>query len=162
LKGELAYQQQEYSNAISAWRSSTVEQSSLSELVVDKIIDSYKAIEDRKGLMKYLSEGAKIPKRNKVFIKWSETLIELFGKEEAIKRIIEQVGAEGLSGPVANFLNELEENKYLDAQNQGVLLIDLLKRANSKKNEYSCIGCGFDTKSIYWHCPNCGAWESFA
>ena len=162
LKGELAYQQQEYSNAISAWRSSTVEESSLSELIVDKIIDSYKAIGDRKGLVKYLSEGAKIPKRNKVFIKWSETLIELFGKEEAIKRIIEQVGAEGLSGPVANFLNELEENKYLDAQNQGVLLIDLLKRANSKKNEYSCIGCGFDTKSIYWHCPNCGAWESFA
>ena len=161
LKGELAYQQQDYSKAISLWRSSIIDESSLSELVVGKIIDSYKSVNDEKGLIKYLSNEASIPKSKKAFDLWSETLIGLFGKEEAVKRILDQVGIEGLSGPVANFLHELATDKQIYADSQDALLTDLLKQAQSKNIEYTCIGCGFDTKSIYWHCPNCGAWESF-
>ena len=161
LKGELAYRQQDFSKAISLWRSSIIDESSLSELVVDKVIDSYKSLGDQKGLMKYLSNEASIPKSQKAFDLWSDTLIDLFGKEEAVKRVLDQVGAEGLSGPVANFLHELAVDKKIHASSQGLLLTDLLKRARFKNIEYTCISCGFDTKSIYWYCPNCGAWESF-
>ena len=161
LRGELAYQQQDYSKAISLWRSSIIDESSLSELVVDKVIDSYKFLGDEKGLIKYLSNEASIPKSQKAFDLWSDTLAYLFGEEEAVKRILDQVGLEGLSGPVASFLYELAIEKKIYVSSQDVLLIDLLKRARSKNIEYTCIGCGFDTKSIYWYCPNCGAWESF-
>ena len=67
LRGELAYQQKDFSKAISLWRSSTMEQSSLSELVVDKIIDSYKSLNDNnmisgpKRLGNLPRKGARLP-----------------------------------------------------------------------------------------------------
>lgn len=161
LRGELAYQQQDYSKAISLWRNTAIDQPGLSELVVDKIISSYKTLGDKKSLIKYLANEASIPKRKSAFVLWSETLIDLFGTEDAIERILQQVGDEGLSAPVANFLYELTFEKKIIIDSKDELLIDLLNRARSKNIEYTCVGCGFDTKSMYWYCPNCGQWESF-
>jgi len=161
LRGELAYLQKEYSKALSLWRSPLVSKSSFAELVVDKIIRSYKALDDEKGMIDYLSNEASIPKRKKAFSLWCQTLIELFGEEPAIERILEQVSVNGLNGAVADFLYERTINKKSFDEGQESLLADLLKHSSAKKIEYTCVSCGFATKSMYWHCPNCCAWESF-
>ena len=162
LRGELAYQQEDYAKAMSLWRSSSIADSVLSELVVDKIILCFKAINDRAGLIDYLSNEAAIPRRNKAFILWRETIDELFDDKASIERVLEQLRTEKLSGPVAEFLYDLATSNQLANDDQATLLTDLLKRAQSKKIEYTCIRCGFDTKAMHWHCPNCGEWESFS
>jgi len=161
LRGELAYQQQEYAKSVSLWRSPIIGESGLSELVVDKIIKAYRALDDDKGLIDYLSDETSIPKRKAAFSLWSQTLMDLFGEKAAIERMLDQVRIDGLSGAVARFLYERAQNKQLYGDSQDVLLTNLLKQASAKKIEYTCAGCGFDTKSMYWHCPNCGAWETF-
>lgn len=162
LRGELAYQQEDYRKALSLLRSPIIRDSVLSEIVVDKIISSYKALDDSAGLTEYLSKEASIPKRKKAFELWSDTLNELFGGNASIKQSLKQIPTEGLSGPVASFLYDRASGEQLQADEKSTLLKDLLKQARSKKIEYTCIGCGFDTKAMYWYCPSCGAWESFS
>jgi len=161
LRGELAYQQKDYAKALNLWRSNSITESVLSELVVDKIILCFKALADREGLVEYLSGEASIPKRKKAFSLWRQTLDELLGDATSVQRALERLQSEKLSGPVAHFLYDLALSKQLDNDQQGTLLVNLLKRAQNKNIEYTCVGCGFDTKAMHWYCPNCGEWESF-
>lgn len=40
------------------------------------------------------------------------------------------------------------------------ILRDLVAKQLSSKPRYRCRECGFDTHSIYWHCPSCKSWGS--
>jgi lipopolysaccharide biosynthesis regulator YciM len=40
------------------------------------------------------------------------------------------------------------------------LLRDLVAQQLKSKPHYRCRECGFDTHSIYWHCPSCKSWGS--
>jgi len=161
LRGELAYQQGDYTKAISLWRSSIVTQSALSELVVEKIILAYQALDNERSLIDYLTNEAAIPKNKHSFALWYETMADIFGDNVFRKRLFEKLHTEGLSRPVASFLFSAIENNQITPEDQRFLLTDLLNRAKSRNIEYTCSDCGFDTKAMFWHCPNCGAWESF-
>ena len=162
LRGELAYQQEDYVKALSLWRSNSIADSVMSELVVDKIILCFKFLNDRAGVIEYLSHEASIPKSKKAFLFWTQTLDELLGNHASVERILERLQTEKLSGSVAQFLFELATDEQLESDDQRALLINLLKKAQSKNIEYTCLRCGFDTKAMHWYCPNCGEWESFA
>ena len=162
LRGKLAYQQKEFNKALSLWLSSEISDSVLSELVVDKIIDCYKEVGDLEGLAKYLSSHAPIPKNESAFMLWRDALDELLGDKASIKRVLECLRSEKLSGPVAHFLCDLVSVDQLSEVELSQLLEGFLEKAKSKTSEYACTGCGFDTKAMHWHCPNCGSWESFA
>jgi len=67
--------------------------------------------------------------------------------------------------------------KYPGNKRCGLLLINILRhrkqdkeafqkalellRIETEETVYTCSGCGFKTKELIWHCPSCGAWDSF-
>ncbi|MCD6115988.1 tetratricopeptide repeat protein [bacterium] len=67
--------------------------------------------------------------------------------------------------------------KYPGNKKCGLLLINLLRHRKQDKEAfqtalellkndteeavYTCSACGFKTKKLIWHCPSCGAWDSF-
>lgn len=161
LRGQLAYQQQDYVKAMSLWQAMSANKPALAELVVDKMILTYQSLNDHEGLSAYLLSDSSIPKSEKAFELWQSTLTQLLGSDVATKHIFEQVQSEGLSSPVAGHLHQAAERNHLSAEQQLALLKDLLARAKKRKIEYTCERCGFDTKAMYWHCPSCGEWESF-
>jgi lipopolysaccharide biosynthesis regulator YciM len=162
LKGELAYQQKEFRKAIGLWQTLVVSRPRMAELVVDKMIASYKGLNDSQGLEEYLVAESSIPKSAMAFDLWRETLNNQLGEEAALELIFTKVHKEGLSGPVANYLATTANNQQLSLEHRSMLLKDVLNRAKNRKIEYTCGGCGFAIKAMYWHCPNCGEWESFA
>lgn len=161
LKGELAYQQGEYLSAISAWKKLRVENATALQLVAGKIIKSYQETRDAVGLEQHLLAMRSIPKHGQDFRLWYDALVGVFGNERAEEHILRRVEEEGLSGPVANHLHHAVVSQLASDKSMSQLLKELLNRAKSKKIEYTCTGCGFDTKSLYWYCQNCGEWESF-
>lgn len=166
LRGELHYQKGEYAQALKLWQSLSISKPSLAELVVAKSIMSYQALGDEKGLKRFLLEGASIPKDVSAFKLWRDSLENALGNTSSIEHVFDQVQlqvhGDGPSAAAADFLLDTAEQENLSEQQQGTLLKGLLRHAKNRKIEYTCIGCGFDTKAMYWYCPNCGEWESFS
>lgn len=161
LRGELAFQQGGYAVAISHWQTLAAAKPALAELVVDKMIASYEALDDASSLKAYLINTAFIPKNKDAFKVWQKSLNSILGEEAAIQHIFTQVQHEGLSASVAGYLYDNAEKFTQNVVHRKALLKDLLSRANKRKIAYNCEGCGFETRAMYWHCQNCGEWESF-
>lgn len=161
LRGELSFRQGEYAKAISLWQGVLSNHPDLAQLVVAKVIMSYQRVDDAAGLQEYVLQGTSVPKDRQAFDVWLASLTKLLGDVGALEHISEQARAAGLSGPVAEYLYQACDQKRLANEQRDALLIDLLGRAKKRKIEYTCIGCGFDTKALHWFCPNCGEWESF-
>ena len=161
LRGELAYQQKNYESAIEHWQKLAKNRPVLAELVVDKVRASYEALGDTHSLKDYLLNGAFIPKNKDAFNVWQRSLIKVLGEQDAIQHIFTQVQQEGLSASVAGYLYDNAEKFTENMVHRKALLKDLLNRANKRKRAYNCEGCGFETRAMYWHCQNCGEWESF-
>jgi len=162
LRGELHYQQQNYRRAMDLWSSLLVTRPELAALVVAKTIDCFQQLGDAAGLKNYLLNVAAMPKDRETFSVWRDTLVNIVGVEAANVEIYAHIQNEGLSGPVANFLFQNADSEHFPERNQSILLQDLLGQAKNRKIEYTCGGCGFNTKAIHWLCANCGEWDSFS
>ena len=147
---------------IKHWQNLAVNNPTLARLVVDKAIVSYRRLDDQQGLREYLTNIATIPRDAEAFNTWLKAVADSFGAEEAEHRVIEQIEQDELSGAVANYLYQNAQKDRLSASQLKELLQHVLVRAKSSKIEYTCGGCGFDTKALHWLCPNCGEWESFS
>lgn len=162
LQGDLHFKQANYREAIKCWESLSVSSPNLAKLVVEKIVQSFRRINDIQGLKNYLSEVASMPKDAESFNTWREALLDVMGQELANEKLFKQVQVNGLSGPVANFLFKITDQEELSSKQLKDLLKNLLVQAKNNKIEYTCGGCGFDTKSLFWLCPNCGEWDRFS
>ena len=161
LKGELAFQQKDYLESLKHWLSISSSESSLLQLVAGKVIDCFQQTDDQSGLKDFVLNLNAIPRHGHDFRAWYEALAGLLGTKAAEEHILKRVELEGLSGPVANHLYHAVAKDLATGESMSQLLKELLGRAKSKKIEYTCSGCGFDTKAMYWYCQNCGEWDSF-
>lgn len=161
LRGELNFAEGEYVRAITCWESLIESHPNLAQLVVANMIQCYQRLGNKKGLENYLLRLSAIPKEQEAFELWKSSLNEVLGETAAHDYIFSQVEQQGLSAPVANYLFQSFTSDQLKAEFRDTLLHDLLNRAKNRKIEYTCSGCGFDTRAMYWFCPNCGEWESF-
>jgi lipopolysaccharide biosynthesis regulator YciM len=162
LNGELSFQKKNYQKALSLWLSLSVNNPSLAAIVVEKIILCYRELDDSAELKEYLLHVASIPKDEKAFDLWRGSMIEEFGDSATLEQLLEQARREGISGPVADYLYCTTENDTFSSKQKSLLLQDMLGRAKIRKIEYTCSGCGFDTKAMHWFCVNCGEWDSFS
>ncbi len=161
LRGDLRSVEGDHVGARKLWLNLAVTHPNFAELIVEKMITSFNANQDVDGMKDYLLNVAVVPKSSSAFKLWQESLTEIMGEAGAIKHILEKSKDEGMSATLAEYLcDSLGDNK-LDSARRSDLLKKMLNRAKSKKIEYTCVGCGFDTKAMYWFCPNCGQWESF-
>lgn len=161
LLGELNYAQSDYSRALHYWHRLRTQHTHFAHLVVGKIIAAYQELDDDAGLMQYLQQDSSVPRDKLAFMQWHSALNQALGEAAALSLISIRVQEDGLSGPVSAYLLQAIERQEVSIERRDNLLLDLLSRAKDRKIEYTCVGCGFDTKAMYWFCPNCGRWESF-
>lgn len=166
LRGELHFQQKQYRQALDLWQSLSVTDPMLAALVIEKIIVCFDALADSSGLRNYLIHATLIPREASAFQTWFLALESNLGQQAALEQLFEKIKKDGISGPAAQHLHGLIQQKsplpVNLATNFQVLLEDLLNRAKNRRIEYTCQHCGFDTKSLYWLCPNCNEWDSFS
>ena len=161
LRGDLRSAEGDHVGARKLWLSLASTHPDFAELIVEKMIASFKVSPDSARMKDYILNVAVMPKSSSAFALWHESLNEVLSEDEAITHIFEKSKNEGMSAALAEHLcDSLDYNKLSDSR-QSDLLKKMLNQAKSKKIEYTCVGCGFDTKAMYWFCPNCGRWESF-
>lgn len=161
LTGELEFAEGKFSQARGTWKKLAKSYPKLAELIVARTIESYLKSDATEGLKEYLLSVPAIPRDKSAFVLWQKTLLQIFGEQRTAEIIFEKSLNEGFSAPLAEYLYANVEQGLFDEDQRQVLLKRMLGRAKGRKIEYTCVGCGFDTKSMYWFCPNCGQWESF-
>ncbi len=161
LRGDLRLAEGDHIGAREIWLSLAKSYPNFAELIVERMIKSFRSKNDEVGLKKYLINIAIVPRDADSFELWQEALHEILGDAAAIGHVIEKTQNDGISAPLANYLFKALRGNKLKDDLRSDLLNKMLGRAKAKKIEYTCIGCGFDTKALYWFCPNCGEWESF-
>lgn len=171
LRGDLHFELAEFSKAVSLWQSLVSTQDELVALRIDKIIQCFQQLGNESGLRAFLGELKVVPRDKALFERWYRALVACLGAENAWRHLISTLKTEGLSAPASEFLHAHAFGELRDAQwavNAETtkseclgLLEDLLVRAKHRRIEYTCNRCGFDTKSHYWLCQNCGTWDSF-
>ena len=161
LVGELEFAGRQYAQARNTWRKLSISHPKLAELVVEKTILSYVNGDSESGLRDYLLGIAVVPRDKASFVLWQESLVSVFGSQQAAEIIFEKSLKDSLSAPLAEYLYVSVGLGFFNESQRHALLKKMLCREKESKIEYSCVGCGFDTKSMYWFCPNCGQWESF-
>jgi lipopolysaccharide biosynthesis regulator YciM len=171
LRGELHFQQGEYRRALSLWQSLSTTSPVLASLVVGKAIKAFDQVGDRDGLKQYLIELSALPRDAEALRDWLSALERCVGRSDALRHLFDRTKSEGLNGPVAEYLSEMVLNPENHDDSDQVFSLDkamldlnsdLLDRAKQRRIEYTCQRCGFDTRSHYWLCPNCGEWDSFS
>lgn len=161
LQGELCYQKEDYLAAIAYWEKLQSSNATALQLVMAKLITSYQQSSDHAALKQQLLAITAIPKHGQDFKVWHQALVSVLGEQEAQSTVFSRVQEEGLSGPAANYLYNIVAESTASNDSMYQLLKELLRHAKRKQVEYTCRGCGFDTKLLYWHCQNCGEWDSF-
>jgi len=161
LRGDLRSAEGDHRGARELWLSLAKSHPNFAEQIVTKMIQSFAASGDSSELKNFLLNQSAVPRNADAFGLWQKSIEELLGESDAISHILETSQHDGMSASLAEYLCDALGRNMLDDQCRADLLIKMLGRAKTKKIEYTCIGCGFDTKAMYWFCPNCGRWESF-
>jgi len=160
MQGQICFHQKDFRQAIELWQSLTQKNATLTCLVMQEMIFSYKEQKDLEGLRKYLLSLTSVPKNQEVFSIWQEALFESIGHHEGMKHLLSYVKRDGLSRPVSDYLL-LVVKQDCSLEEQSALLMDVLNHAKVNNIEYICAHCGFNARAMHWNCPNCGEWDSF-
>ncbi len=161
LRGDLRSAEGDHAGARDLWLQLASTHPNYAEQIVTRMIRSIAASGDSSELKNYLLNQSAVPRSADAFSLWQHSIQGLLGESDAIAHILAASESDGMSASLANYLCDALGRNMLDDQRRTDLLIKMLGRAKTKKIEYTCVGCGFDTKSMYWFCPNCGRWESF-
>lgn len=60
---------------------------------------------------------------------------------------------------IANFLELISNNNFIDNNNYSVLHDSMVKLLSTIKN-YQCNNCGFKSSELLWICPSCKTWDT--
>lgn len=161
LFGTLYFAQGDFHAALRCWHRVRKTHPSLAHRVIGNLVETYQSLGDDKALAQFLQEERSVPREKLAFVLWSSALKDVFGESTATTMVCDRVVETGFSAPVSAYLLQMLNQKGLSSIHEDSLLTSMLNREKNRQIEYTCIGCGFDTKAMYWHCPNCGQWESF-
>ena len=160
--GRIQAAQGNHEQAMRLWKQVVENNSLYVREVIEHIANAYRALNDEKGLDRYLSEVIDKHKSAKAMLLLTENLLKTSGLHKA---------EENLAGwlrknPSISGLRKLLEIKLssstltVSQERDLVLLSRLLENVSKTQSAYQCRQCGFSGKHFYWHCPSCRSWNS--
>lgn len=161
LKGDLYYAENQDAKAREQWLSVAASNPRLAEFTIDKMIYSFQRCDEKEALKSYLASLKFAPKDARIFDCWKDTLFHVFDSDDALKYILSRIEHASLSSSISTFLDEQLTSKRFNESDMSGLLAQMLEHKRPQISDYRCVGCGFETKAMYWFCPNCSEWESF-
>ena len=161
LQGDLYYAQNDDDKAREQWLSVAANKPRLAEFTLDRMIASFQRCDQKHALKSYLLNLNFVPKDARIFEVWKETLFHVLGADDALKYILGRIKKASVGSTLTAFLDDQLVSKKLNERDLSDFLAQMLEHTRPFTSDYRCAACGFDTKAMYWFCPNCSEWESF-
>ncbi len=128
-------------------------------MVIDKIEQSYLAVDDKAGFFDYLQRQALTNACVSFSVKYSSYIEQYQGAAKALGFILANLHKKPT---IRTFVTLLDlESKNADSEKavaQFSEVKSLVETYLDSKPLYECRNCGFSTKQHYWLCPSCQTW----
>lgn len=106
----------------------------------------------------YANFSIKNPDIPEVFIALAE-LYKRMGRIDDAIGVLQNLSTEQTIETEIKLLNLLLQRDSSDPNIKG--LAERIEKRFDKRTIFECRKCGFESPDAVWHCPKCGAWESF-
>jgi len=90
----------------------------------------------------------------------SSLLKEVESNQAAASYIISQLRERPSVRGLDRLIEYHIENTEGAARDDLYILYDLIKKLLGTRASYKCSSCGFEAKSMHWHCPSCKCWNT--
>ncbi len=162
LLGDLEASVDNNAAAIEAWKRIESQNPIYLALVAERLLAAFKQsgrIEEGLNLLRgYLEKYPSLDLLNTVF----QSLLERQDAESATRLVRDELRR----NPTLLGLDKLLEVQLLEApigrRRDLELIKDLVHQHTRGLAMYKCDNCGFRARQFYWHCPACGAWETYS
>ena len=162
LAGELEMNAGNAPAAIEAWKGIESQNPAYLALVAERLLAAFRQsgrIDEGLNLLRgYLGKYPSLDLLNTVF----QGTLETAGTAQAYRLVRDELRR----NPTLLGLDKLLEAQLLEAPIERRRDLELIKELVHQHTRglamYKCDNCGFRARQFYWHCPACGAWETYA
>ena len=153
LRGKLESCCGNYQEAIKSYLQVKKQDAAFIADVFYPLIDCYKKAGKEKSLRKFIKICINEETNTTALLGLADYLRQENGEQEAGRFLLEQLNRKPS-------LRLLLQSINLGAENQGagVLFQQVLSEYIDNKAQYQCVNCGYELKSLNWHCPSCSRW----
>jgi len=162
MLGDMATEQQNYSEAIAIWGRIEQQNPQFLPLVAERLMTAYqKSATIDAGiavLQNYLAQYPSLDMMNVLF----EAILQRDGAEAAYTLVRDELQR----NPTLLGLDKLLEARLLEISGERRSDIEMVKQLVHQRTRtlamYRCSCCGFKARQFYWHCPACHGWETYS
>lgn len=158
LEGKFAHKQEKHRQAIKSFTRIEKQDPSFISETIEALRESYFSLDKKTDFINYLRKVVDEHGNISAILALVNLVADDEGEDKAAKLIISELQKQ----PSVQGVDRLLE--YVVGQSQGETKESLMtiKRLTGQildnKSAYKCQHCGFDAKSLHWHCPSCKNW----
>ena len=160
LQGKISASEDDCKAAINAYRKVENQDADYLPEIIEPIERCYRATNNLNEYKKYLTELLQRYGGVTIMLAMAAVLKEEKDDRAAVNFIITELrkrpSVRGLERLVDYHLNSTEGS----ARDNMTILRDLIKKLLTIKSSYKCQSCGFEGKTLHWHCPSCKRWNT--
>jgi len=160
LQGRVDAAANECKTAINAYRKVEKQDPDYLPEIIEPLERCYRATNNLSEYKKYLAELLQRYGGVTIMLAMAALLKEEKDDRAAVLFIIGELrkrpSVRGLERLVEYHLNSTEGS----ARENMTILSDLIKKLRTIKSLYKCQSCGFEGKTLHWHCPSCKRWNT--
>jgi lipopolysaccharide assembly protein B len=124
------------------------------KLVVDKLVECYRAQSNLKSLINYLKNIDDKYDVVNLEYKISDLIAEVYDKDKAQAYLSESM----LRKPTLNGMKKILEYKSPKVDCPESYLPEVVDQMIKQQSAYQCSHCGYAANTLYWLCPTCHSW----
>ena len=152
----------QHKQAMNLWKQVIEKNSLYVREVIEHIANAYRALNDEKGLNRYLSLVIEQHKSSKAMLLLTENILKSSGNQKAEEKLAGWLRKNPSISGLRKLLEiKLNSQALNDKQKRDLVLLSrLLESVIKSRFAYQCRQCGFSGRHFYWHCPSCRSWNS--
>jgi len=159
LRGHLEQRCGNYGEAIKQYLQVKKQDSVFMADVFFPLLECYRKAGKTKGLHKFIESSLESEDHASVLLGLAEHLEQEEGSQAAINFLLRRLERK----PSLRLLHQalvLKADLPEDHPENLALFQRVLNSYINSKAQYCCENCGFELKSLHWHCPSCSRWGS--
>lgn len=161
LKGDVYTKKSDWKKARKCYIQALDDNHRFAQLVYERIYLLHQHSKDLTGLKTFFQSEAEknIPAARMNLLK---VLLELGEQSEAENLLKQELSRKNaLPVMVKHYLRVMQSRSEGEINDAFATLYRLLDREISGSYAYKCMNCGFESRSLIWHCPSCMAWGKY-
>jgi lipopolysaccharide biosynthesis regulator YciM len=160
IEGEIYQSLQDYKAATRAYRRVEQQDPLMVPEILESLIFCYKELKNNKEITSYLQHVLEKYDGVTSVLLYANYLQQVTDDKTAALFIVgslrKKPSIRGLSALIDMSLDFTKGT----AHDNLLILQEITRKLLENKPIYHCTQCGFDSKSLYWHCPGCKSWSS--